>query len=90
MLKLKSNFEGADEARKAAAALSADRRTRRINDKRAGSLRPCPCSRQKESDYTWHFRRRVLIPNRAAPSSMSVAPPSGTEETVNGVLRFTY
>jgi len=62
----------------AVAVSKGERRARRMDDKRAGSLRPVPCSRQGENGYARNFRRRLPRLTRPPPSSMSVMPPSGT------------
>jgi hypothetical protein len=60
---------------------SAEHGTRRTTKKKgAGSLRPpfLVPGRKKTADYARNFRRRVSMPTRIPPSSMTDMPPSGT------------
>ncbi len=83
-LKLKADFEGADEARALLKASVTPGLQARVQ-KRAGLLRPFRVLRERfATNYALNFRRRAPMPTSAPPSSISVAPPSGTDRRGDG------
>ena len=71
-----------ERIRKKSSEGTAGRRYDFVERGRAATLLPFPGPRSISDDYARSLRRSVSTPARAAPRSIRVAPPSGTEAVV--------